>query len=435
MRTEIRKTMAIDHDELARRMPIAKSLLTNDTAALSEILQERVFRQATLQTCTIEQTFGHAFTGGRSTPVYRITCQLKRKKDGAEKKRHFIAKLVQMNGKNPGSNQKRRESYAVERRFYDHPELAETFRSVHGLTLPKIILGDLDGKEPYPTVCWIMNDLSQSGFPLQVPVLSVDQAKAALAWLAKFHALGWHENEHVAWKQHILHSRGGFWTNIVSTSDSNKFDQLPTQWKNGLAKLEPFLGSGDHGRLVRMGQRLQAICQHLEPFLNQQCKWYGTWIHGDFKAANMLFAEEIQRDEATSSSPVAVVDFQFTGWGLCAEDVAYMLYPDAQGSLMESIDELLDFYHYQLVNEIMSMMKGGPSSISREKLTGLFDMALIDLTRYWLSKGWEGTTRGEAELVLRLEKTVDAIFGNAIASDGSVAVDSKNLQSYLDSTP
>ena len=53
-------------------MPIATSLLNNDTIKLKNILQERVFHKATVESCSIEQTIGHAFTGGRSTPVYKI---------------------------------------------------------------------------------------------------------------------------------------------------------------------------------------------------------------------------------------------------------------------------------------------------------------------------------------------------------------------------
>lgn len=445
-------------------MPIARSLLSNDTEALRNILEERVVRrhnrQATVKCCSIEQTVGHAFTGGRSTPVYRITCDiLRRQQNGAfsnKSTRHFIAKLVQMDDND--NSAKRRESYAVERRFYDHPLLADTLRSQYGLTLPKILVGDKDGKAAYSTVCWIMNDLSRSSrhqsgsscFPVQVPFLSVRQAKAALSWLATFHAVGWNDSQHVAWNHNLLHARGGFWTtttNNNNSSSSSHLQQLPSQWKRGLVKLESCLEDvGDNIRLLRIGPRLQAVCQLLGPFLKEQCKYYGTWIHGDFKAANLLFAatNEMDRapkddnvvvvDDCPSSATVAVVDFQFTGWGVCAEDVAYLLYPDAHGSLMESVDELLDFYHEQLVTQIMNMRRGGPSSISRERLVRLFDLALLDLTRYWLSKGWEGTTVGEAQLVLRLEKTLDAIDGGG-GGGNAAEVDSTMLQAYMDSTP
>ena len=345
-----------------------------------------------------------------------------------EKTRHFIAKLVQMKPE----DSKRRESYAVERRFYDHPDLADWFRVQHGLSMPKLVAGDRDGKAAYQNVCWIMNDLRDS-FPIQVPSLSVMQAKAALSWLAKFHALGWKDEQHVAWKQSVLHARGGFWT-IAPTAGQATINtqQLPSQWKTGLQKLvtEGWLEASDHSRLLKMGQRLQVLCQALPEFLHQQCKQYGTWIHGDFKAANMLFQETDKIDmEGDLSSCVGVVDFQFTGWGVCAEDVAYLLYPDAQGSLLEFVDELLDHYHEQLITNIMILMKGGPSSISREALTKLFDLSIIDMTRYWLSKGWEGTTEGEAHMILRMEQTVNAIAdANGLGSKEDCL---QALQSYL----
>lgn len=135
---------------------------------------------------------------------------------------------------------------------------------------------------------------------------------------------------------------------------------------------------------------------------------------------------------ADLSSFVGVVDFQFTGWGLCAEDIAYLLYPDARGgSLMCQVDELLDFYHEQLVTQLMLLMKGGPSSISVVKLIRLFELSILDLTRYWLSKGWEGTTKGEAGLVLRMEATLNAIDNGSLLEDNyaySVALQTYHLE-------
>ena len=138
------------------------------------------------------------------------------------------------------NTRKRRDSYAVERRFYDHPDLATRIRQQYNLIIPKLIVGDKDGKQPYPVVCWIMNDLTQEGsagsgsggYPIEVSALSYQQAKIALTWLAKFHAIHWNDDyDTVLWrKQSILHDRGGFWTttttiiiifNIISMEISN----------------------------------------------------------------------------------------------------------------------------------------------------------------------------------------------------------------------
>jgi hypothetical protein len=428
------KTMKASEDaggdgESLERMPIASSILNSDNEALIKILQKDLFQRAEVLYCTVQQTDGHAFTGGRSTPVYRITCQIRRRKDGVERTRHFIAKLVQMKPQ----DLKRRESYASERRFYDHPELADWFRNQHNLALPRLLVGDRDGKAPYQTVCWVMDDLSMNGYPRQSKVLSIVQAKAALSWLAKFHALGWNDEHHLVWKQGILHARGGFWT--LASCHTNDTQQIPSQWKSGIQKLlsEGLLDSTHHTRLVRLGHRLHALCQTLPDFLNQQCAYYGTWIHGDFKAANLLFKEETESfDDGELSTCVAVVDFQFTGWGICAEDVAYLMYPDAQGSLMDSVNVLLDHYHEQLMTNIMLLMKGGPSSMTRDVLERLYDLAKIDMTRYWLNKGWEATTEGEAQMVLRIESALDAIDGGAVLENQPAYL--KALQSYLGGT-
>ena len=196
-----------------------------------------------------------------------------------------------------------------------------------------------------------------------------------------------------------------------------------------------------YNRIIRLGPRLQAICHVLGPFLQQQTKKYGTLIHGDYKAANMMFREsrkddsqddDDDDDDENLASSVAVVDFQFTGWGLCVEDVSYLLYPDVQGSLMEYVDDLLNVYHEQLVNQLMIHMKGGPSSISLDVVHRLYELINLDLTRYWLTKGWEATTQGEAQLLLRIEKCVDSIDGGTILKDDKAY--NEALQSYLDGT-
>jgi hypothetical protein len=258
-----------------------------------------------------------------------------------------------------------------------------------------------------------------------------------LTWLAKFHAIHWNDDaDTVLWrKQNILHERGGFWTTTTTTSSSSS---MSSQWKSAITnnKIEQYLGSSSTSRAIRLGPRLQAICHALGSFLQQQTKKYGTLVHGDFKAANMMFREQQEEgddddgDDENLASSVAVVDFQFTGWGLCVEDVSYLLYPDVHCILMDNADDLLTVYHEQLVNQLMIHMKGGPSSISLEVVRRLYELVNLDLTRYWLTKGWEATTQGEAQLLFRIEKCIDSIDGGTILKDEEAY--HKALQSYLD---
>jgi hypothetical protein len=60
------------------------------------------------------------------------------------------------------------------------------------------------------------------------------------------------------------------------------------------------------------------------------------------------------------------------------------------------------------------------------------DLAKIDMTRYWLNKGWEATTEGEAQMVLRIESALDAIDGGAVLENQPAYL--KALQSYLGGT-
>jgi len=54
-------------------MPLAHAVQTMDSTALSDFLEQKVLPEdAEVTDCTIEQSRGEAFTGGRSTPVYYI---------------------------------------------------------------------------------------------------------------------------------------------------------------------------------------------------------------------------------------------------------------------------------------------------------------------------------------------------------------------------
>jgi len=78
-----------------------------------------------------------------------------------------------------------------------------------------------------------------------------------------------------------------------------------------------------------------------------QARRHRTLVHGDYKAANMFFVEDISERNAAYDA-CAVCDFQFAGPGLGAIDVCYLLFPDARADYASNELALLDWYHSRL---------------------------------------------------------------------------------------
>lgn len=401
-----KKEGASDHDSelealLADRMPIAKAVLANDADAMTCILKEclPIKGDFAIGSVKIEKSVGESFTGGHSTPVHLVEAQVCRpnQRQQQAKRRRFVVKLVCMPGNDPYT-QRRRESYAVERWFY--ADAANRVRSAN-LFIPKLLASDLDGSKPWPAFCILMNDVSQQ-YPHHPDFLSKDLAACALKWIAKFHALFWGESS-TTWRRNLW-DRGAFWT-----TKSVGTEGVSTAWTGTMRYLEQKHPEYMTANTKSLGRRIEKAGAAIAHLLAKESAGsrYATLIHGDYKAANLFFQDDLE-----SADSVAAVDFQFTGGGLGVEDVAYLLYPDARGDHFVYEEELLETYHDELILQLITQQKGGPSTMPFDIFQRYYELSRIDMTRYWLSKNrWAASTAGEAKLVSVLESTMDRIDG------------------------
>lgn len=400
---------------LQDRMPIAQAVLTNDGNAMAAILQECLPLKGdfTVDSVQIEKSVGEGFTGGRSTPVYFVEARVCRPNQQQPKRRRFVVKLVCMPGDDPYTLRKR-ESYAVERRFY--AGTANRVREAN-LHIPKLLASDLDGSKPWPAFCILMNDVSQQ-HPQHPDFLSKDQAACALQWIATFHALFWGETSSTCTWRRDLWDRGAFWTTPAVGTEG-----VATAWIGTMRYLEQKHPEYLTASTQSLGRRIEKAGSAISRLLAKESvgSQYGTLIHGDYKAANLFFPNDPE-----SADSVAAVDFQFTGGGLGVEDVAYLLYPDARGDHFEYEEELLETYHEELILQLITQQKGGPSTMPLKVFRNYYELARIDMTRYWLSKNkWSASTRGEAELISILESVMDRI------DDGQVLGSEEEYESAL----
>jgi len=416
------KSSTSDTTDVLAGMPIASALQNNDTAVLASSIESALAgNDAIVSDIIIEKTSGEAFTGGRSTPVYHVTCLVQRPGMKLPRRRNFVAKLVVMEGDEADAKVgRRRESYAVERRFYDAaaPRLRD---GPANLTVPRLLASDRDGSRPWPAVCFLMNDLRAHGFPRHPDFLSVEDVARALRWLAAFHANFFGDAQSEDWRRDLW-GRGGFWTG-GKDCDGNG---IAAQWTQTVRWMQSSHPEWASTSIKNMGQRIQVAAGPVTNFLFGESKGSrGTLIHGDYKAANLFFSNVNVgcngngEDSGDGTASVAAVDFQFSGAGLGAEDVAYLLFPDARGHYFDHEEMLLKVYHDEFISCLINQRKGGPSSLSFATFNSFYKLSQLDFTRHLLGKGWVGSTIGDARLVSALNETLRSIDnGDTLGGEG-----------------
>ena len=413
-----------DEDVLAN-MPIAQALKGADIAKLGSLLSSVLPGNPSVSELSIEKSVGEAFTGGRSTPVYCISCSIMRPKWSESRKRQFVAKLVEMpgNADYDGHLRKIRESYAIERRFYDvaAPRIRDNLFGLQ-VEVPKLLASDRDGLRSHPAACFLMNDVRQKGYTLHPNFLSVSQAKRALKWIASFHSIFWNDSKSEQWKRDLW-ERGGFWTGNKDSDNGADNKKITTNWSQNLRWLQSNHPDWLSDKTKGLGKRIQNISEPLNKFLLSESVGHrGTLLHGDYKAANLFFTDELRNGSVhdaldIGAESVCAVDFQFTGAGVGAEDIAYLLFPDARGHFEEHEEDLLRSYHDELILRLIEQRKGGPSSISFDTLHTHYQLSRLDFTRHLLGRGWVASTEGDALLIRSLERIMFQIDGGKSLSD------------------
>ena len=233
------------------------------------------------------------------------------------------------------SHQRKLQSYQVETDFYQ----SYASKCDAACYLPKCFAVEHRENE----VLIVMEDLDASGFPGRKSLVTLNEMKLCLSWLANFHATFMGINPEKLWPV------GTYW----------HLDTRPEE----LEALEDI--------------SLKNAAKNIDTKLNQA--QFKTFVHGDAKLANFCFSE--------NSKKVAAVDFQYIGGGCGMKDVAYFI-----GSCLYEEDcdkyenELLDFY-FKALQKALKVNNSVFNFIALEKeWRALFPVAWTDFHRF--IKGW-----------------------------------------------
>ncbi|BFZ60632.1 hypothetical protein YB2330_001672 [Saitoella coloradoensis] len=269
-------------------------------------------------------------------------------------------------------------SYEVERWFYTDLLPSVNYKLV--AKIPTLLYAAADPSSL--GCCLLLEDLSIE-YPLEATWscgCDLAQTKSVLRWLAMFHAQFWgwegplrtppREEKKRRGKAGVW-EQGGYWyldtrlTEFDDTPDSRV--KRAGRWVDKKLKSE---GEGE-------GERR-----------------YMTLIHGDPKAANIVF-------KRGGVEECAIYDFQYVGRGVGMRDVVYFLATSVSARLLmtrEGEADLLDFYYGELVKGLRLEGRGRGRGVgegyTREVMQEHFGLCMVDWMRFmegwgrWGNAGW-----------------------------------------------
>ena len=106
----------------------------------------------------------------------------------------------------------------------------------------------------------------------------------------------------------------------MSKQAAKQSDKIEQCWDNAVKELELEETLRSPPKAEHPGKKLASLVDKLNASIHKNPQ---TVIHGDPKAANFFFTKETT--DVSNSSSVAVVDFQWTGYGRCTADLAYFV--------------------------------------------------------------------------------------------------------------
>ena len=325
-------------------------------------------------------------------------------------------------------------SYAVEARFLGSRACAQ-LGATAAVRLPRARHVDLRANEAAPIesrFALLLEDFGPADGWRQEGMLSADAATASLATLARLHAFFWHGSDF--WRQDgggkdaaaaaaasaaqqelrdAVWPAGGYWQ--PSMQPAEQLTQLDAKYRQHLAALGDGLAAHPmvaHVDLTSLGARLQrvaaAAAAEAHPFdvaaggdPEAAAPWR-TLIHGDPKSANLFLRGDGGGEDAATE--VALIDFQWSGFGLAATDVAHHVAaafaPDAQAEEAR----LLDGYHAALCSALAEFGAAEDAADAARRVApravwqAQYDAALLDMGRLVFAYQWSRAKLGQPML-------------------------------------
>ena len=117
-------------------------------------------------------------------------------------------------------------------------------------------------------------------------------------------------------------------------------------------------------------------------------------MHGDAKPANLFFSKEGE-EEGKDKVETYAIDFQWTGWGIPATDIIYLIATGLSDVHINSLDigkDVLCVYHEALLEEFRKRGVPEEHQTTYEELEYYFKLSTIDYVRWIMACRLPGDT-------------------------------------------
>jgi hypothetical protein len=276
-----------------------------------------------------------------------------------------------------------------------------------GVKFPKVLHATLEPNFSNPIeskFSFLLEDLSPSDGWYQKWLLDTEEeCHASLTSYAKIHAFFWHgssfwndqedaqEFENAVWKS------GSYVQPHAQNPDQWKM--VASEWETKKMKFKKEFSTMDYWE--NLGERLQRVAQECgaeaHPFAEDESfssnyQQYRTFTHGDPKQANIFF----RRSDEAEIEEIALIDYQWSGFGLAASDVAHFLTSAVHAEMLEGSGEenLMRYYYDELQKYLVeygafASSEDATKGYSYEVFTRQYETAVLDLCRLIIAYTWD----------------------------------------------
>mmetsp|Transcript_26103 Transcript_26103/g.45986 ORF Transcript_26103/g.45986 Transcript_26103/m.45986 type:complete len:509 (+) Transcript_26103:148-1674(+) len=277
-----------------------------------------------------------------------------------------------------------------------------------GVCIPKCYDAQLRPNDSNPIeskYSFLLEDFSSSDGWYQQWLLDDDEeCKATLKAFAKIHAFFWNGSKFWNDKEAAEELEAAVWKSgsyvqpeAQNTETVNQCKIVAKEWATKRLRFEKELSSFDYWD--NLGERLESVAEQCgrdaHPFaddtLSEAYKKYRTFTHGDPKQANLFF----RRDSAGSELQVGLIDYQWSGFGLAATDIAHFLTSAVHADrLVDGGESLLQQYYYGELQKYLveygafSSKDEATENFSFETFTEQYEIAVLDICRLMIAYTW-----------------------------------------------
>eukprot|EP00178_Gracilaria_changii_P019456 TRINITY_DN563_c0_g1_i2.p1 TRINITY_DN563_c0_g1~~TRINITY_DN563_c0_g1_i2.p1 ORF type:complete len:789 (-),score=146.74 TRINITY_DN563_c0_g1_i2:10988-13354(-) len=264
---------------------------------------------------------------------------------------------------------------------------------------------------------FVLEDFGREDGWYQRGLLNYEESVAALDALASFHAFFWNAREMDGYEElkRNVWSQATYW--LPSRQASDCFEKLAQYWNEHRQRFQGMLDDvatvSDVIDAENFGQVLErhamGSAEIVHGFGLHEEHGERTLIHGDPKAANMFFRKAQASREKHGDLEVALIDFQWCGWGHGGVDVAYVLACGVHADVLaaDGADaRLLREYYERFVRYLVRFGKARDDGDARARqrfanLKRVYEEALVDLARVVVGYHWVRIGASERQLAQR----------------------------------